>query len=55
MFQPICETVTTFSGLTFNISEWESKGLSNETFTPPYTVNKKLLCSPKLFYGMNLE
>ena len=55
MFQPIYETVTTFSGLTCKISEWESKGLSNETFTPPYTVNKKLLCSPKLFYGMNLE
>ena len=49
MFQPIYETVTTFSGLTCKISEWESKGLSNETFTPPCTVNKKLLCSTNCF------
>ena len=24
------------------ISEWESKGLSNENFKPPYTANKSL-------------
>ena len=28
------------------ISEWESRGLSNEKFRPPYTINKIL--SPKL-------
>ena len=28
------------------ISEWESRGLSNKKFRPPYTINKIL--SPKL-------
>ena len=48
IFQPIYETITTFSGLTNTISEWESKGLSNEKFTPPYTANKNF--SPKLVW-----
>ena len=39
IFQPIYKTITTFSGLEDTISEWESKGLSNEKFKPPYTAN----------------
>ena len=31
------------------VSEWESKGLSNEKFKLPYTENKIL--SPKLFWN----
>ena len=38
--------ITTFSGLSCIISEWECKEMSNENFKPPYTVNKSL--SPKL-------
>ena len=49
LFQPIYKIVTTFSGLTYKISEWESKGLSNEIFTPPYIVNNSL--SPKLLWN----
>ena len=49
IFQPIYKTVTTFSGLTYPISEWASKGLSNEKFTLPYTANKSL--SPKLIWN----
>ena len=30
IFQPIYKTITTFSCLPDTISEWESKGLSNE-------------------------
>ena len=45
MFQPIYKTITTFSGLTSIISEWESKGLSNAKFNSLYTINKIL--SPK--------
>ena len=41
-FQPIHKTITTFSGLTNIISEWESEGSSNEKFWPPYTANKIL-------------
>ena len=33
IFQPIYKTITTFSGLSDTISEWESLGLSNEKFT----------------------
>ena len=33
IFQPFCKTITTYSSLKDTISEWESKGLSNETFT----------------------
>ena len=46
IFQPIHRTITPFSGLNNTISEWESKGLSNEKIKPFYTVNKIL--SPKL-------
>ena len=46
IFQPIGKTFTTFSGLLYTVSEWESKGLSNEKFTPPHTASKSL--SPKL-------
>ena len=46
MFQPIYKTITTYSSLTYSISDWESKRLSDEKFTPPYTANKSL--SPKL-------
>ena len=46
IFQPSYKTITTFSGLPFTVLEWESKGLSNEKFKPPYTANKSL--SPKL-------
>ena len=49
IFQPIYKTITTFSGLTYSVSEWESKGLSNEIFTPPYTANKSLF--PKLIWN----
>ena len=47
-FQPIYKTITTFPGLKNTMSEWESKGLSNEKFRPPYTVNKIL--SPKMLW-----
>ena len=47
IFQPTYKTIT-FSGLPFTISEWESKGLSNEKFKP-YTANKSL--SPKLLWN----
>ena len=46
IFQPIYKNITTFSGLSNIISEWESKRLSNEKSRPPYTTNKTL--SPKL-------
>ena len=42
IFQPIYKTITTFSGLKDTISEWESKGLSNGKFKPPYKTNKIL-------------
>ena len=42
IFQPIYETIIIFSGLIDTVSEWESKGLSNEKFKPPYTANKSL-------------
>ena len=35
-----------FSGLLFPVSEWKSKGLSNEKFKSSYTADKGL--SPKL-------
>ena len=41
-------TITTFYGLPDTILEWESKGLSNETFKPNYTANKSF--SPKLVW-----
>ena len=42
IFQSIYKAITTFSGLPFTISEWESKGLLNEKFKPPYTANVNL-------------
>ena len=49
IFQPIYESIRSFSGLPYKISEWESKGQSNEKFKPPYTANKVL--SPKLLWN----
>ena len=46
IFQPIYKTIKIFSSLSDTISEWESKELSNEKFTPPFTSNKSF--SPKL-------
>ena len=46
MFQPIYKTITTFCDLQDTISGYESKGLSNEKFTAPFTSNKSL--SPKV-------
>ena len=37
IFQPIYKNIATFSVLSDIILEWESKGLSNEKFTPPFT------------------
>ena len=42
IFQPFCKTITTYSSLKDTISEWESKGLSNETFTWPYIANASI-------------
>ena len=52
IFHPIYKSITTFSGLPDTISEWESKGLSNKTFQPPYTENESL--SPKP-YGIIIK
>ena len=49
IFEPTYKTNTTFSGDPFTISEWESKGLSNENLIPPYTANKSL--SSKLLWN----
>ena len=49
VFLPIQKTVTTYSGHQNTISEWDSKGFSNEKFTPPYTANKSL--STKLVWN----
>ena len=49
IFQTIYKTITTFSVLTSTISEWESKGLSNEKFKPTYISNKSL--SPKQLWN----
>ena len=38
-------------GLNDRISEWESKGLSNERFKPPYIASKNI--SPKLIWMNN--
>ena len=46
IFKPIYKTITTLFCLSYSISEWKPKGLSNEKFTPLYTVNK--FFSPKL-------
>ena len=46
IFKPIYKTITTFSGLKDTISKWESKGLPNEIFKPPYTTNKTIFPKP---------
>ena len=33
IFHPIQKAITSLSGFTYKISEWESKGLPNEKFT----------------------
>ena len=48
IFQPIYEIITTFSGLKDTISEWESKGLSNEKYTFAYIANVSVF--PKLIW-----
>ena len=37
IFQPIYKIISIFSALPDTTSEWESKGLLNEKFKPPYT------------------
>ena len=51
IFQPIYKTIIIFSDLPRTISEWNSKGLSNEKIKPPYTANKCL--SSKLIWMNN--
>ena len=48
IFPPIYKTIKAFSDLRDTISEWESKGLSNENIMSPYTKSKSL--SPKLVW-----
>ena len=45
IFQQIYKSITAFSGLKDKISEWESKGLSNENFKSPYMTIKMFLQS----------
>ena len=52
IFQPIYKTIT-FSSLQDTISQYESKGLSNEKVKPPFTVNKS--CSAKLIWMNNFR
>ena len=49
--QPIYKTLTTLSGLTNTIAEWESKGLSNEKIKSLFSANHSL--SPKLVWMNN--
>ena len=51
IFQPTDKTISTFCGLSGTISQWESKGLSNEKNKPLNTANKSL--SPKLVWMNN--
>ena len=51
MFQLIYKTITTFSGLTDTISEWESEGFSYENFTCTFVAN--LSAFPKLMWMNN--
>ena len=46
IFQPIYKPITIFSGLEDTISEWESKGLSNEKCKCTYVTNVSVC--PKL-------
>ena len=54
IFQPTDKTITTFSSLSDTISEWESKGLSNEKFKPPYTANK-ILSAKLMWYNSRIK
>ena len=51
LFQLIRKTIIVFSGLPYTISEWESKELSNEKYTPLSTADKRL--SPKLLWNIS--
>ena len=51
IFQPIYKTITTFSGLKYTISEWKSRGLSNEEVTCAYVANVSVF--PKLIWTHN--
>ena len=53
IFQPIYETITTFSSLKDTFSEWESKELSNEKFTCPCIANVSV--SPKRVWMNNTK
>ena len=53
VFQPIYKTISIFSCLLKKISKWESKGLSNEKFPPPFATSKSF--SPKLIWFYNYK
>ena len=53
MFQPIYKMFTAFDGLPYKITEWKSKGLSNEQIKLPVAANHSL--SPKLIWMSNLR
>ena len=48
IFRPIYKSIKRFSNTPYKISEWKSKGSSNDKFRPPFTTNKGL--SPKLVW-----
>ena len=51
IFKPVYKTIKTFSGLKETISEWKSKGLSNEKLTCAYIANVSV--HPKLIWIHN--
>ena len=51
IFQPIFKPFTTIRGLRNTLTEWESKGFSNEKVNLPYTANHSL--SPKNIWMNN--
>ena len=51
IFQPIYKTITTFDGLKDTVSEWESKGLSNQKITCTHVTNVNVF--PKLVWMNN--
>ena len=53
IFQSIYKTITTFSGLKDTISEWESKGLSNEKFT--CAISRYKIINKSKFYIDNID
>ena len=52
IFQPIYKTITTFSGLPYTFSEWESQGLSNENL---HLLIQQLKVFLQDRHGINLE